>query len=285
MKTYLDCLPCFLKQALKTGRIATADRSVIKQLLNEVGKLIEEIPLENTPPQTGALIYNKISELTGNSDPYQQIKAANIAHAMSLYPALKEKVHNSSDQLLTAIRLAVAGNVIDLGVDREFDLVQDIETILDQEFARFDFEQFQQELANCRDIMYIGDNSGEAVFDKILIAELKKPVTFVVREKPVINDITFREAEMIGLPAVATVISSGTIAPGTVLELCSQEFIEKFYQSDMVISKGQGNYEGLSAVKRSVFFLLKAKCPVIANNLNVKVDDIVLQYKKGDNQS
>jgi uncharacterized protein with ATP-grasp and redox domains len=274
-----------MKQALKAGRIATDNEADIKRLLDAVGKLIQQIPLENTPPQTGAIIYKKINELTGNADPYQQIKLANITQALSLYPALKQKVSGSADGLLTAIRLAVAGNVIDLGVDKEFDLVRDIEIILQQEFARADYEQFKLELDRAENIMYIGDNSGEAVFDKILIEELKKPVIFVVREQPVINDITFKEAEMIGLPQVATVMSSGSPAPGTVLELRSQEFLEKFSQADMIISKGQGNYEGSSAVDRSVFFLLKAKCPVIAENLAVKEDDIVLKFKKGKERS
>ncbi|MBC8385709.1 MAG: DUF89 family protein [Candidatus Cloacimonetes bacterium] len=280
MKTYLDCLPCFLQQALRAGRIATDDEAIIKKLLDEVGAMIKEIPMENTPPQTGAIIYPKISEITNNADPYKVIKEKNITHALHLYPELKKKVEKSDDSLLTAIRLAVAGNVIDLGVNREFDLVEEIEKILHQEFAVFDFESFKQELNNAKEILYIGDNSGEAVFDKILIEELGKPVTFVVREIPIINDITEKEARQIGIDKIAEILSSGTTAPGTILELCNQEFIRKFYDADLVISKGQGNYEGLSGVQRSIFFLLKVKCPVIAENIGVREDDIILKGKK-----
>ncbi len=122
MKTYLDCLPCFINQALRAGRIATNDEKKIKKLLDEVGKLIEKIPLENTPPETGAIIYKKVSEITNNFDPYKKIKEKNIKHAMQLYPELKFVVKESNDSLLTAIRLAVAGNVIDLGVDKEFNI-------------------------------------------------------------------------------------------------------------------------------------------------------------------
>ena len=279
MKTYLDCLPCFLNQALRAGRIATNDETKIKELLDEVGAMIKEIPMENTPPETGAIIYRKISEITGNNDPYKSIKEKNIAHALQLYPELKKIVKRSDDRLLTAIRLAVAGNVIDLGVNREFDLVEEIEKILHQEFAVLDYEYFKQELYKAKEILYIGDNSGEAVFDKILIEELGKPVTFVVREIPIINDITIKEARRIGIDKVATIISSGTTAPGTILELCNQEFIQKFNDADLIISKGQGNYEGLSGVERSVFFLLKAKCPVIARNIGVRENDIVLKGK------
>ena len=277
MKTYLECIPCFMNQALRTGQIATNDEQKIKKLLDEVGMLIQQIPMENTPPETGAIIYKKISEITGNNDPYKKIKQENIEHALHLYPELKQKIRESDDRLLTAIRLAVAGNVIDLGVDKEFDIVKDIKTILKQDFAVFDYELFKQELSKAKEILYLGDNSGEAVFDKILIEELGKPVIFVVREIPVINDITFQEAEKIGINKIAKVISSGTTAPGTILKSCNDEFLEKFRNADMIISKGQGNYEGLSGVSRSIFFLLKAKCPVIARNLTVKENDIILK--------
>jgi len=277
MKTYLDCLPCFINQALRAGRIATNDEKKIKKLLDEVGKLIEKIPSENTPPETGAIIYKKVSEITNNFDPYKKIKEKNIKHAMQLYPELKFVVKESNDSLLTAIRLAVAGNVIDLGVDKEFNIVEDIETILHQEFSVFDYEFFKQELETAKEILYIGDNAGEAVFDKILIEELNKKVTFAVREIPVINDVTLIEAKQIGIDKIAKIISSGSIAPGTILKNCNKKFLEIFNNADMVISKGQGNYEGLSDVNRSIFFLLKAKCPVIANNLGVKENDIILK--------
>jgi len=126
-------------------------------------------------------------------------------------------------------------------------------------------------------VLYLGDNAGESVFDKLLIEELGKPVTYVVREIPVINDCVIDDALASGLDKVATLISSGSTAPATILSLCNEDFIDKFKNADLVISKGQGNYEGLSQVNRSVFFMLKAKCPVIANNLNVKENDIVLK--------
>ena len=118
MKTYLDCIPCFINQAFRAGKTATNDESVIKKILDETGAMISSIPMEQTPPETGAMIYKRISEITGNFDPYHEIKQNNIEHALSLYPELKSRVRASKDPLLTAIRLAVAGNVIDLGIDK-----------------------------------------------------------------------------------------------------------------------------------------------------------------------
>ncbi len=277
MKTYLDCLPCFMKQALQAGRIATHDEKKIKELLDHVGCMLQDIPMDSTPPQTGDKIYQKVREVTGVFDPYKKIKQANIKDTLQAYPGLKQFVIESDNRLLTAIRIAIAGNIIDFGVNKAFNLEEDVQKILKQDFAIFHFQQFVEQLGRAKSILYLGDNAGESVFDKILIEELGKPVTYVVRETPVINDVIFSDAVDSGLDQVAKIISSGSSAPGIILNLCNNEFIRQFEKADMIISKGQGNYEGLSGVDRPVFFLLKAKCEVIAKHLHVKEDDIVLK--------
>ncbi len=270
-----------MNQAFRAGKTATKDESVIKKILDETGAMIYSIPMGQTPPETGAIIYKRIIEITDIPDPYHNIKQQNIRQALELYPELKVKIESSDDPLLTAIRLAVAGNVIDLGIDKEFDIVKDVEKILIQDFAVFDYDKFRSRLAASKNILYIGDNSGEGVFDKLLIEQLKLPVIYAVRDTPIINDITLNEAEQIGLDKIAELISSGSKAPGTILDKCSDEFLEVFNNADMIISKGQGNYESLSDVSRDIFFMLKAKCRVVARHLNVKVDDIIFKYNTG----
>ncbi|MCK4630770.1 MAG: DUF89 family protein [Bacteroidales bacterium] len=277
MKTFLDCLPCMMDQALRAGRIATDDERIIKKLLDTVGAMMKDIPMENTPPETGEIIYRIVREITGVTDPYKEVKEANIEEALSLYPELKKIVEESDNSLLTAIRIAIAGNVIDLGVNKKFNLVEDVQKILKQDFAILDFDKFEKQLKTTDSVLYLGDNAGESVFDKILIEELKKPTTYVVREIPVINDVTEEDAIASGINEVAEIISSGTTAPAVILSLCNKEFLERFNNSKLIISKGQGNYEGLSDVKQPTFFLLKAKCSVIANDINVEENDIVLK--------
>ena len=277
MRTYLDCIPCFFNQALRAGRMVTGDEKKLKRLLDEVGTVLRDIPVENTPPETGMLIYEKISRITGEYDPYKEIKRKNISKILRLYPALKKEVEKSDDRLLTAIRLAIAGNVIDLGVNKKFDIEEEIDIVLKKDFAIFDYEKFKRYLDKTDEILYIGDNAGESVFDRILIEEIKKPVTYVVREIPVINDVTREDAINAGIDKVARILSSGTSAPGTVLKTCSSEFMEIYGRSKFIISKGQGNYEGLSEEKGLIFFLLKAKCWVIAADIGVKEGDIVLK--------
>ncbi len=277
MKTYLDCLPCFVEQALRASRIATDDDRLIKQVLDEVGDMLKEIPMENTPAESGILIYKKVRDITGVIDPYRKIKQQHIAETKALIPELEKIMVEAKDPLLTAIRLAIAGNVIDLGINKTFDIVADVRKILKQDFAVFDYKAFKINLAAAKNILYIGDNAGETVFDKILIKQLNKPVKFAVRSQPVINDATMEDAVASGLNEVAELIESGSIAPGTILGRCTPEFLDIYRNTDMVISKGQGNYEGLSDEKRTIFFLLKAKCPVIAGVLGVKEGAIVLK--------
>ena len=277
MRTYLECFPCFLNQALRAGRIATNDDSITKRLLDEIGMMLKEIPMDSSPPETGRLIYKKVSEITGNNDPYKEIKRENTDTALELYPALKKKIESSNDKLLTAIRMAVAGNVIDFGIDRKFNIETDIADILSRDFAIYDYDEFKAGLTKADKVLYLGDNAGEAVSDKILIEQIKKTVTYIVRDKPVINDATYDDAVHAGIDKVASILSSGTDAPGTVLKTCSAEFIELYNNANFIISKGQGNFEALSDEKRPIFFLLKVKCPVVANHLNVHEGDIIFK--------
>ena len=280
MRTYLECFPCFLNQALRAGRIATNDDSITKRLLDETGMMLKDIPMDSSPPETGRLIYKKVREITGNNDPYKEIKRENTDTALKLYPGLKKKIESSNDKLLTAIRIAIAGNVIDFGVDRKFNIEGDIADILTRDFAVYDYDEFKERLIKADKVLYIGDNAGEAVFDKILIEQLEKPVTYIVRDRPVINDATYDDAVHAGIDKVAPILSSGTDAPGTVLKTCSAEFIKLYNNANFIISKGQGNFEALSDEKRPIFFLLKVKCRVIANHLNVHEGDIIFKAAK-----
>ena len=264
-------------QALRAGKFATKDESQIKEILDRVGCAIKGFSLDQIPPEMANVIYREIKDITGVEDPYKHIKKANIAEARSIYPELKLWVKTSKDPLLTAIRIAIAGNVIDLGVNKDFNIVEDLKQIIEQDFAIFDYQKFVERLQKTESVLYLGDNAGESVFDKILIEELKKPVTYVVREIPIINDVTYEDAIASGLEEVAEIISSGSTAPATILNLCNEEFMKRFNHSHFIISKGQGNFESLSGSDRPVFFLLKAKCRVIARELNVKENDIILK--------
>ena len=281
MRTYLDCIPCFFKQALKAARMAGADEDVQKKILDNLAAEVPNFPLSSSPPEMGRIVYRLVTEITGAEDPFKKVKDKYNKIALSLYPDLKDTVAHSKDRLLTAIRLAVAGNVIDFGVDNHFVLEKEIEDALRKDFAIFDYQEFREILKNTKQILYLADNAGEVVFDRILIEELNREVIYVVRDKPVINDALIGDAKFCGIAKIAEVVSNGSDAPGTILDLCSRDFLTRYAKAKLIISKGQGNFEGLSGEDDApIFFLFKAKCPVIANDVGCKADDIVLKYNR-----
>ena len=275
MKSHLDCIPCFFSQALRAARIATDDERTIKEILDRVGAKLKDISLESTPPQTALHIYGVVNEMTGNNDPYRDLKHQSTQAALKLYPDLVKRVEASDDPLLTAIRLAIAGNIIDFAIFQQVDLESTIEKTLTQDFAVFDYDEFKRSLKKTHSVLYIGDNAGESVFDRILIEQLGKPVTYAVRGAPAINDVTYDDAIEAGLDRVATIVDSGTPAPGCTLEHCTPEFVRMFDEAEMIIAKGQGNFEALSDVSREVYYLFLAKCQMVARELGVERGSLI----------
>lgn len=277
MKTYFDCIPCAMQQALRAGRMATTDEVKLKQILDKTGELIKTISMDTIPAATGAKVHQIVKEITGIQDPYKEIKQQHIKETKAIYPELEQIVANADDKLLTAIKIAIAGNIIDLGVNKEFDIVSDVKAILEQNFGIFDYPAFKKQLDKSKNVLYIGDNVGESVFDKILIKELNRPVKYAVRAIPIINDVTREDAVASGIDEVAEIVDSGCKSPGVILDQSTPEFLELFNTADLVISKGQGNLEGLSGCNRQVFFLLKAKCRIIAEHLGVDEGAIIMK--------
>jgi uncharacterized protein with ATP-grasp and redox domains len=283
MKTYLDCIPCFFKQGLRAARISGLNDKEQKKILDGIAKVIPNIPLEASPPEIAMDIYKVIKEVSGVEDPFKEVKNRYIDFALNLYPHLKNLAANSKDPLLSSIRIAIAGNIIDFGVGDDFNIEETLKETMSDDFALLDYEEFKNSLLKAETVLYIGDNAGETIFDRVFIEEMNKDVYYAVREEPIINDVTEEDAIYSGLCEVSKIISSGCSAPGTILSLCNKEFLKIFNDAGLVISKGQGNYETLSEVEREVYFLIKAKCPVIARDIGINEGDIVL--KKHINKS
>ena len=289
MRTYLDCIPCFYRQALDAARIAGADEIIQKKIIDELSQLIPNFSLEIAPPEMGRAIYGLVGKISGVKDPFKEIKENSNRLVLKLYPKLKQEINNSEDRLLTAVKLSIAGNVIDYGVKNSLNVEEEINKIFNKDFKSdnknnktvFRYQEFKEILSKVNHIIYLADNAGEVVFDRLLIEELVeklgKQVIYVVRGKPIINDALIEDAIFCGINKVTKITSSGSDAPGTILKYCSSEFIELYQKAELIISKGQGNYESLSEEDEPIFFLFKAKCPVIAKDIGCKVGDMVLK--------
>lgn len=281
MKIFLDCIPCFLRQGLDSARLVTDDEKIHKQVLYDVLEFIRNMDIHQSSPAMARLIHQDIRKLTNNPDPYRQIKQKHNRLALELYDLLRPNVVSADDAFEAAIRLAIAGNIIDLGVKSSVSDEHIQNTINESLTATIDheaIEQLQEDIKKADQILYLTDNAGEIVFDKLLIEHLPKDkLTIAVKGSPVINDATMDDARQAGLTEMANVIDNGSDGPGTLLDTCSKEFIEQFDKSDLVISKGQGNYESLSGIDKHIYFLLKAKCPVIATDIGCEVGRMIIK--------
>ena len=285
MKLNLDCIACFQRQALQAVRFISDNEELHEKVLREVTKNLLESDWNLTPPELAHKVHRIVRGVTNEKDPYKKVKKESNDLVLKMYPALKTKVEESKDPLRTAVRFAIAGNIIDFGPLQEFNLEKAIKEVLKKKFAIDDYEKLKEKLKDAKALLFFTDNSGEIGFDKLLVETFLKArkfakISFVVKGGPIINDATLEDAAYVGLCDLPNVeflkLSNGEAGTGP--ERNSQEVKRWIRKHDLVISKGQGNYEGLSG-NDGLFFLLMAKCPVISSDLGVEVGDIVLKYK------
>jgi len=286
MKLNLDCIPCFQRQALQAVRFISDNEELHEKVLREVTKKLLESNWDSTPPALAHEVHKIVKSITNEKDPYKEVKKESNDLVLKMYSTLKEKVEESNDPLRTAVRLAIAGNIIDFGPLQEFNLEKTINEVLKKKFVIDDYEKLKENLKDAETLLFFTDNAGEIGLDKLLVetflkAKKLEKIRFVVKGGSIINDATLEDAIYMGLCDLPNVefltLSNGE--SGTGPERSSQTVKNWIKKHDLVISKGQGNYEGLSE-HDGLFFMLMAKCPVIASDLGVEVGDIILKYKQ-----
>ena len=281
MKTFLDCIPCLIRQALHSVRSTTDDERVHETIVRTALESIAGMDFRQPPAMMAQAIHRRIREATGNADPYVDQKQRLNDVALELYPVFLRRIEDAANPLELAVRLAIAGNVMDLAVKTNLGEDEVLASFDDCLAAPLDchIAEFAQAVEEAGDILYLTDNAGEIVFDRLLLERLpRKKVTVAVRGRPVINDATMEDAEYVGLGKVARkIIDTGSDAPGTILSDCSDDFRRRFERADMIISKGQGNYETLADSPRPIWFLLRVKCPIIARDLKCTVGTTILR--------
>lgn len=281
MKVHLDCIPCFQRQALEAARFVTDDGRIHENILKAVIAKLKCVDWKISPPEIAHIVHEIVRNESGVKDPYKTVKKYYNDVALKMYPELKKIVNDSATPLLTAVRLAIAGNVIDFGARSNFDLKKTISLVLEKDFEIYHFSEFVRTLEKSQNLVFLADNAGEVVFDKILLESILtgydiKKTLFAVKGAPIINDAMYEDAEYVGINNLNNIEFIKVGVPERGMKRTSKEFLKILSKSDIVISKGQGNYEALSEQKK-IFFLLMVKCPVVADDLGVKVGDIILK--------
>jgi uncharacterized protein with ATP-grasp and redox domains len=278
MNLELDCIPCIVNSFIKLLKLEELPHRIQEETMRKFLRLIAEADYHKSPPILGREMHRMIREQLNNDDPYEDIKKKNNKMMLDMYTEFEEMIERSSNPFDTAMRLAIAGNVIDFGPQNQFDIMDSIERIAHSPLAIDDSKFLKEDLNKASSLLYIGDNCGEIILDKLFLETINFQNTyFAVRSGPVINDATIEDAVMVGIDKIAKVISTGDDAPGVALDSCSDEFKEIFQKSDVIISKGQGNLEGLIDVDQNIYFLLVTKCDLVGNLVGTAKGDFVVK--------
>jgi uncharacterized protein with ATP-grasp and redox domains len=277
IKLTYDCIPCAIGSLItlfKKGLVTTEKQ---EQTMRALLEYLSKIDYNQSPPKLGREMHRMIRQVLNNPDPYYEIKKQFNQLLLNYYPDLRKLVAEADDPFQMALRFAIAGNVIDFGPNQPFDINKTLERAKSIVLAIDDSEALQKSISHSKMLLYLGDNAGEIVMDRIFLETIQHPnVYFAVRGAPIINDALMEDAKLVGIDKIAHLITNGDDAPGTILETSSAEFRSLFEQADLIISKGQGNYEGLSCVHKNIYFILMTKCDHVANHLGVKKGDFVV---------
>ena len=285
MRFSLDCLPCLLNQGIRVARLFLEteedQRIFINNLIAEIAVMDNNV----SAPYIAHKIHRALKETLENPDPYQKEKRYFNQEMLRFEDDFYALVESATNPLDIALKLAAAGNIIDFGPG--YDLSRDnvLNTIKDSMEKGYSQEVFRSLVSALKDadkLLYLGDNAGEIVFDKIFIRTIKEcyphlQIDFATRGEPIMNDVTEEDAYMVGIDDYANIINNGTDIPGTILEHCSDSFVNVFNEADVIISKGQGNFESLYGNGyTNLYYIFLCKCNLFMERFGAQPNDLVL---------
>jgi len=275
------CVECIINQSERVGKTLHLDDKTLQKLVSTTTKMSQSFSFSKTPPEVAVDVYEKLARIVGKEDLYDSVKIDSIQKASEFLPLLQKRLYDASDVFMTSLKIAVAGNVIDLAAEVAFDLKEELSKVFHTDFAHDDSLLLQKRMHRAKRIVVLGDNAGEHLFDKLAISVWKEMFQqaeffYFVRGKPIINDVTLKEAKAVAFEQVCPVVDSGVDTPGFVYERSNEQARKLFDSADLVISKGMGNYECLTPSHKSpIAFLLKIKCGVVAASLGKEIGDII----------
>ncbi|MEI8243788.1 MAG: ARMT1-like domain-containing protein [bacterium] len=280
MRVVPECFPCLLRQAINTAKSAGADEAQMVAVLREAMSYMAQADLSLTPARFSEPVYAMVARTTGVADPYADMKQASNTQASKIMVDVRERVTQSHDPLAKALLVAAAGNVIDAGIGHQMDVRKNMKQLLHTPFAINDTPAFRTLLKRGARVLYVADNAGEIIFDALAVDRIQRlgvSVIVAVKSGPIINDATLEDARAAEL--TCTVIETGAASIGIDWARVSPEFRAAYQAADAVIAKGHGHFETLyDEPHPGLFFLLKAKCPVVAKSLRCSVGDLVFRH-------
>ncbi|CAB3290213.1 DUF89 domain-containing protein [Methanocaldococcus lauensis] len=289
MKIKPECAICIIRQVVDAVKEITNDEKEQFRLIKNTMEVIKEVYGENAVPAwMGTVVHRHLKKISNNEDPYKNLKEKANKIALKYLDKVREMCNDNNDleRLRKKVLASIAGNVIDFGAySTDINIEKLIEDTLNDKLKIDNSRELLEDLKNdkIKKVLYICDNAGEIIFDRILIEEIlkyNKEVVAVVKGKPILNDATLEDAKIANIDKICRVITTGSDIIGIILEECSEEFLKEFRSADLIIAKGMGNYESLTEyeneIDKPIYYILKAKCKPVAENIGVNVGDNIL---------
>jgi len=279
MHIFSECYACISQLAKSALDLAEQDDVAQTVHVRQALAIASNHDPNTPPPSMAKAVFDYLHAALGEEDLYKQIKIDSHQQAMSIIEDLRALVYQGKDPFLEAVKIAGVGNIIDVAHSEEYELWDEVVKQVGQPMLGDSPALFRQKLTENGELLYLADNVGETVFDRVLIEQLDVPVVYAVKGGPAMNDATYEDAIAAGIDQVAEIVETGSTTPGTYLEDCSPEFRKRFSQAGLVLSKGQANYETLDNQGEKMFYLIRIKCPIVAREIGYPVGRLV--FKQG----
>ncbi len=278
-----ECIPCLLGRVLFEAELCAPDKSA-KVVRDSLKILSEGFEPGVNSAELATRVHRRVYSVLGCKDPYRELKIKSDEVALSLLPEAKEFIETSHDRLEAALLCSIAGNVLDFGIGTGFDepdkLRGQFGSLVRQGLDLNDVPKVRGCLKSAKKIVYLLDNCGEVVFDKLLIEELKKfnlKIIGVVKGEPVLTDVSMEDARRVGIDEMFDeLLSTGTFAVGIDMKRIGDRLRAEMNSADLIISKGMANFEALSnEITRPILYVMRAKCRPVAEAIGARKNDNV----------
>jgi len=276
MQTLLSCYNCLLQQAVEALDSSRVSFDIQIRTVKKVLLILASADPSLSPPELSGRINEVIRDALGNDYLYADIKRKSHRIAMEYLEDLKKISHQSEDPIEQGLKISAVGNLVDVMHANEYHLWEEVEMALQQDLLGGGLEAFRNRLEEAPYLLYLADNVGETVFDRVFIEMLDLPVIYAVKGGPILNDATLEDARKAGIDRFAELVETGSRSPGTVLGQCTEEFQDLFLKSELILAKGQANFETLEGQYENVFFLFRVKCPLLGKEIDAPTGSLIL---------
>jgi len=289
MKLNFNCLPCLVNQVVRVANMTQADNKEL--LFKKVFTRLGELDFTESNSEIVGITFDILREHLGNDDPYMQTRAYYNKLFLDMMDSFAHRIECASNPFEQSVKFAIIGNIIDFNPIHNKsldDIMKFFESSEDSALTINHISKMNLDIANSKTLLYLGDNCGEICLDKLLIRQIKAcnpdiDIFFGVRGKPVVNDAIETDAYFVGMDEYAKIINNGDDSLGTVIHRISPEFKKVYNEADIIISKGQANYESLSEeYHKNIYFLLVAKCDIIAKDIGVPLQSLICMNNRSN---